>query len=161
MVRRSTAQPLTLTSPTNGGVNQRLAAVRRRSAVVEAVGAGATVDEACDAVGIARSPYADWRRRFPTFRAELATARARFVSQGERIGPDSAPVSLDPHGLMVERRRWFGHDTPPFQAEILQARCELPPGSVLMVLLPPEHGKTTAFEDEVCLTLGERPGFRF
>lgn len=135
-----------------------LDSVRRRTAFVDHLRQGRSIGEACDAVGIKRKTYDSWRQLYPAFKAAVLEARAAYASTVHRGVTGSHGATA---GFLLERQDWFNHATPGFQIEVNQAIDELPAGSVLLVLLPPEHGKTTWFEDRACWTLTHDPAFRF
>src|SRR4029450_728508 len=110
--------------------------------------------------GVRRRPYDQWRPRYPKCRAAMDAARIKAIPAHElsRRLPDHTDTTAE---FIRRRRLWFRHDTPSFQAEIYDGMRHQVPGNVLMVLLPPEHGKTTLFEDVMSLELGERPDLRF
>lgn len=58
------------------------------------------------------------------------------------------------------RHRYFKRDTPLYQRRIVSAYEDTKPGNILLVLIPPEHGKTTLFEDYVGMKLALDPNYR-
>jgi len=61
----------------------------------------------------------------------------------------------------VFRKHYFKMDTPDFQLELVNSYEHTPPGQITMILLPPEHGKTTLFEDYASWKLALEPSYRF
>lgn len=64
------------------------------------------------------------------------------------------------HGFVGFRKRFFGMDTPWFHKEIIDTMESAEPGSVTLILLPPEHGKTTLLEDWIGYKLAVNPDYR-
>jgi hypothetical protein len=79
------------------------------------------------------------------------------------VFPDaSAPVqrTRDPKGFAEFRKTYFDFDTPWFHQQVVELLEQSEPGSVSMVLLPPEHGKTSLLEDWIGYKLAIDPEFR-
>lgn len=84
--------------------------------------------------------------------------------------PAAIPVELPPatgedgmlpwKGFIGFRKVFFGMDSPWFHAEIVDHLENAAPGSITMILLPPEHGKTTLLEDWISYKLAVQPEFR-
>jgi hypothetical protein len=111
---------------------------------------------ACAEIGIKYDTYRHWRMRFKEFAARCDAAKAGQLREDDRrMGGNFA------FDFARERLRIFGNDSPWFQLQVVQAMESLAPGGILLVLLPPEHGKTTMFEDWACLKLGYKPDHRF
>lgn len=97
-----------------------------------------------------RGAYEMSRKRWPEFAARVDALRG-VKSQGYEFTGDFADF----------RKEFFGFDTPWFQrmiVDILQGE-ETQGGSITMVLLPPEHGKTSLLEDWDCFALAMDPNF--
>lgn len=129
-------------------------AERRRQEVIRLVSSGVAVKDAVAQVGVSISTYKKWRENYGRFRAEMDAARNRGGRE------EAAPRSSAGFNFAKERSEVFGHDSPAFQLEVVEAMESLPPGNILMVLFPPEHGKTTLFEDYACLRLAHDPSWR-
>lgn len=110
-----------------------------------------TIDQIAALVGVAKSTYEKWRTRYPEFRFEVDSARG------------ASPSSTAPgwHGGFAKfRRHFFGMDSPWFHLQIVDALERGEPGSITLILLPPEHGKTTLLTDYCCYKLATDPRFR-
>lgn len=129
-----------------------LQAEARRVQFLDLITAGSRVPEACKAVGISDQAYRQWRTRDQFFAGEvdsrLSGAR-RFIEDGPSW-----------KGFAEFRKLFFGHDTPMHQAMIIEALESTGPGDITLVLVPPEHGKTTLFEDYACMKLALDPEYR-
>jgi hypothetical protein len=75
-------------------------------------------------------------------------------------GGAPAVVGRDPKGFAEFRKFYFDMDTPWFHQEIVNVLEQSEPGSVTLILLPPEHGKTTLLEDWSNYKLAVDPDFR-
>lgn len=125
-------------------------AERRRATAVEAAARGLTLDEIAQSAGVKPDTLKRWTLRFPEFRRDLALARmsmreATKVYDGTFIG---------------FRLAYLGMKTTTFQAKIVEKIEGARPGEVTMVLIPPEHGKTTLLEDWCTYKLCTDPSFR-
>ena len=115
--------------------------------------AGATVKEALAQVGRSFTAYEKWRQD-PKFcgRADsIATAVKASKGGGNDFSNDFGAF----------RKQWFNHDSPWFHMSAIKALEEAEPGSITMVLFPPEHGKSTTLEDYLCWKLAVDPDHRF
>lgn len=130
----------------------------RRAKVLVLVSQGVQVKQAVSQVGVSYGTYEKWRTRFRAWASELDAARARWHSEvGPQTHLEAPKTGFDMANLRV---KWFGHVSPPFQVEMWTAMRDIRPGNILMVLLPPEHGKTTTYEDFKTLDLAHNPSQR-
>jgi len=145
----------------------RASTQERMAGFLRYVSDGHTVRDALNMAAIPEATYKAWRMRYADFRVQVDQAKTKPIVNPDLIHPELRDGYHKPgrrksvFDFVVERKLYFGHDTPDFQAEIVDMLSTLRGGDVLMVLLPPEHGKTTLFEDFACLTLGHNPSFRF
>lgn len=116
---------------------------------------GLTVGEACAQVGWQVGTYEKMRARWPKWRAELDMIRLSKIGKGDLANKDHYTG-----GFGQFRKIFFEHDSPSFHLEIIKHLEYGQPGSVTMILLPPEHGKTTCIEDFCNYKLGMDPTFR-
>jgi hypothetical protein len=122
----------------------------RRRQVLAFVKEGKSIDEALSLVrhpltgeleGIKYETYRKWRQRYPEFRHEVDSARLSEEDQ-----PLTTRVWTG-NGFAPFRKQFFGMDSPWFHLEVVDALENGEPGSITLILLPPEHGKTTLLED--------------
>lgn len=130
----------------------------RRQQTLDLIASGMQVKDAVAEVGVRYDTYKHWRQRYPDWAARVDNARRKTGGEEPTRHPNDPRGQFD---LAREREQYFGHDTPDFQMEIVNAMEALAPGNILLVLLPPEHGKTTLFEDYANLKLGHDPTTRF
>lgn len=123
----------------------------RRRRFLECLASGLTQDEALSAVGVTYSTYRSWRTRDREFAAEADSARSGAMRFRDEESWES---------FAEFRQLYFRHHTPPHQALIINALESAKPGDIRLVLVPPEHGKTTLFEDFACYKLGSNPEYR-
>lgn len=131
---------------------KRRSARHNQAAFLEAFIAHGDIRQACETAGVTQKAYQRWRERFPEFKAKVDSAR---VGLRER---DSADPDV---GFADFRLRFFGMASPWFHLEIIDAYENTPPGNITLILVPPEHGKTTLFEDYACYKLALIPDYRF
>ena len=114
--------------------------------VVFAKDPAAPLQQHLDEIGVPVGTYTSWRNKFPEFASEITTLRAR---NGLKVQPHEAKHVVEVFkGNFVERRlHYFGFYTPWFQQETEKAYNRAKPGDIVMVLMPPEHGKTSFTED--------------
>lgn len=128
----------------------------RRKEFLECIAAGMLVKAAVAKVGVRYDTYERWRSRFPSFAAQVDSLRNGTRNPGP-ADPDQPRQLNRAYDVAEDRKRWFGHDTPPFQMEMIDGLMQTPPGHILMVLLPPEFGKTTCYEDFKTLDIAYNP----
>lgn len=134
------------------GVETRIRQKKIRQAkVISLVEGGVGIWDACKAVGVAVNTYKDWRRREPDFVARIDSVRRGLVHD--------KPMPI--HSFADYRERYFGMQTPAFQQLMVTGYEQTPKGNILLILVPPEHGKTTLFEDWSCKKLADDPSYRF
>lgn len=126
-------------------------AVARRKRFLEVFEERLDLDEACAAAGVQRSTYQKWRLRFKDFATAVDALR---VTDREQLGDHWDGTFAD------FRLRYFNAHSTWFHLRVVQALEHGDPGSVTLVLLPPEHGKTTLLEDWSSYKLAVDPTFR-
>lgn len=127
----------------------------RRREFLELLAVLPTINETCRQVGVTKQAYANWRERFPDF-----AAQADAVLAMKKAAKDPTNRNFD-QGFAAFRLRYFETETPTFQHQVVEAYENTPVGNLTMILLPPEHGKTTLFEDYASYKLAIDPSFRF
>lgn len=133
--------------------NQRaLESQRRREAFIAWVAkTGCTSREACEHFGWGWSTYTGWRNRHEDFGPRVDEAR-RIARHGRKAYEEGNFISF--------RRCYLSMETTWFQQQIADAIEAARPGEVTLVLIPPEHGKTTLLEDWCTFKLVTDPSFR-
>lgn len=128
-------------------------ALSRRQSFMESFESERSIDIACAAAGIARNTYARWRERYPDF--------AHRVDE-LRLDAEHAPKNDSwENGFAAFRKKYFGMNSPWFHLKAIHAYEHTAAGNITMILWPPEHGKTTLFEDYATYKLAVTPDFRF
>jgi hypothetical protein len=130
---------------------------KRRDAqekVINLLGEGLDYEAAMKAVGRTRNCYYLWKDRYNDFARRASDAEARFKERVESGVPDS-DLDFDNFRLRYFKMRSFWH-----MKSMIQAIDQSPGGSFIMILLPPEWGKTTLIEDYICYKLALDPDFR-
>lgn len=134
--------------------------LERQKQWIEQHRAGGTVQQCCDAVGISRRTYDNWRTDDDTwFRDKVEQVRRETL---ERDYAAEGRYDGEYDGTFESFRAVFmGMGTYKHQRELVDILDDARPMSVTLVTFPPEHGKTTTVEDFICWKLGEDPDFRF
>lgn len=124
----------------------------RRSHFLDLLKEGHTIAQALahPSVGVSQSAYKKWRERDRHFAAEVDIARAGHDSVlGEWNGSTASFFET----FFQVRLSWF-------QALFIDELERTPPGNILMALWPPEHGKTTTYENYASMKLAVQPDWR-
>jgi hypothetical protein len=123
-----------------------------------------SIKHTCLAVGIKYGTYEMWRREYPEFKAKIDEIKVKkgFGQKGmSKVKPEDLQERWSSVGFADFRKQWFKMDTPAFQIEIVEAYENTEPGKITLILIPPEHGKTTLFEDYAVWKLATDPSYRF
>jgi hypothetical protein len=129
-----------------------LEAERRREEFLTEIRGGLSPKEACELLGITPATYRAWRSRDSFFAAEVDSIRT-----GARQFKEEAPTW---ENFAEFRKLFFGHETPPHQAFMINAWEKTKPGDVTLTLIFPSSGKTTLAEDYFCYRLATDPDYR-
>lgn len=112
----------------------------------------ATIKEILPLVPISQTGYWSWRHNYKDFAAQVDA----FVRPNRVITANTKWTD----GFAEYRKRFFKMDSPWFHLRIINALEESEPGSVTLITIPPEHGKTTLLEDWASMKLALDPTFR-
>lgn len=112
----------------------------KRKRLVSLVRSGMTIKAALadPGVNVGVANYQKWRTRWPDFAAEMDIARG------------VQPIKEDEVGELTRQQfalRYFGMTYAGFQMRFINEVDTMRRGNIVMVLFPPEHGKTTTFEN--------------
>jgi hypothetical protein len=130
------------------GHHQR--AVQRQQHFLQLTQAGVEMKEALRIIGVTYEAYRQWRKRDKRFAAEVDLLRSgEHLSNGEYNGTHASFA-----------KEFFDMEYSWFQLVFLQELEALPPGNILMALWPPEHGKTTTYENYVSEMIALNPNRR-
>lgn len=132
------------------GHRTALASAKRRESFIEHYATGMTIKAACEQVGVTQTTYERWRQRYPGFAGTIDAMRAN--ARG------AAPP--DPGRFTGFRKKYFGFDTFPHQAQIIHEIESAKEGEVVLILVPPEWGKTTLLEDYCNWSIAKNPNIR-
>lgn len=125
-------------------------ALARREQLLAHVQNGMPVKEACTAVGWKYDSYLKQRQKQPAWAASVDIARAGMAAVMTKWDGSHASFA----------KRYFGMGYARHQLEFINALEQLPLGNILLSLWPPEHGKTTTFENYASEKLGTDPTYR-
>jgi len=114
---------------------------------------GLTVQQCCRELGIGIKTHEKWRYRYPDF-AEAAD-EIRFDRMKKYTDTE-----FDANDFAQFRLRYFKFYSPPFHRRMIKVLEGAKPGSITMILVPPNHGKTTLLTDWVCQKLAIDPNHR-
>src|ERR1019366_4074623 len=130
---------------------------KRRDAqekVVHLLQEGLSIEDSMKAVGRTRNCYYLWNDRYPDFNRRASDAQSNYVERVEAGIPDA---DLD---FAAFRLRYFHMQSFWHMKKMIEAIDRSPGGSFILILLPPEWGKTTLIEDFICYRLALDPDFR-
>jgi hypothetical protein len=139
----------------HGGMGTVLAreAADRRARFLQLLALGRTITECCTEVGVRRQTYYGWREKHPDFASRVDLIRA-----------EGNPRNLQVHGwdqgFAKFRETFFGMKSPWFHLEAVRAFETAKGGDIVLLLWPPEHGKTTLLEDYAAYKLAIEPDTR-
>lgn len=126
---------------------------KRESEFLVAIRQGRTIKEACDALGWSPHAYRQYRRdkRHHDFAARVDEEMARV----------SDPEDRSFKGSFADFRQIFlNRSSPWFHRQAIDAMDTAQPGSITLLLWPPEHGKTALWEDRYTHQLCVNPSVR-
>lgn len=152
-----------LAAAAKGRESLRLERLRKQNLFVELVRNGASIKQAILSVGIKENTYKDWRRKDQVFRSEVDACRYNVAAGGGDEEVSAGKPWRERKWTFPEfRLQFFGLPTPGFQILMCESFTATPLGNIALHLVPPEHGKTTLFEDYSCFQLGVvDPQYRF
>lgn len=142
----------------------------RQGAYLAALTSGATRKDALTAAGlVSPNTIVNWRRKYPDFAQQervLTSARMRGgLRPTQRIHPKSRdPVDMmSPEVFAHWRKEMFGFDTYYHQRMIvreLHAAMVAKDLGIVLILVAPDHGKTTTLVDWACRRLSVEDNLR-
>ena len=109
--------------------------------------------------GVSTASIYNWKKKHPDWAAKFNTVRSKAgIISPEEMERHGMPSIEAFEGNFVERRRhYFGYETPWFQLRTVDAYAAANPGDITLVLMPPEHGKTSLTEDDLTLAIADNP----
>lgn len=127
--------------------------VERKDRFLQLISTGMSVQEALahGDIGISYSAYRKWRERDKRFSTQVDVIRG---VQDAESDPTSSMTSAE------FAFRYFGRVRSHFQQRWVDTVDNMPAGDILLALWPPEHGKTTTFEDYATEKVARRPDYR-
>lgn len=132
-----------------GGTTAKINKMKRFDALT-AAREGYSEAEILDLQGINPNTWQSWRYRYPDWWTAMAAAFSTASSHMRHY--DGSFTSF--------RKHYLNTDTPDFQATVALQIESAEEGEVTMILMPPEHGKTTLLEDWCTYKLATDPSFR-
>lgn len=126
---------------------------KRREDFLDAFSRLGDPTDAANEVGISLATVTKWRQRYREFAIEYI-----------RLSAQSGTPILEPSSPRLSfaqfRKMFFQNDTPAYQADVIGQIENAPAGSLILILMPPEHGKTTIIEDFIGWKLAYDKDFR-
>lgn len=141
---------------TGAAARNRDAGDERRRGYLDVLAETGQIMVACRRTSVAPSTVEKWRIRYPWFEDEIRAVLQRKQALHELEYTKQGQVSV-----IEFRQRYFGHDTPWFMADMIHKIESAEPGSFTLILLPPEHGKTTVIEEWMAWRLAYDRTLRF
>jgi hypothetical protein len=114
---------------------------------------GLSVERACAACHppLSRKTYEKWRQRYDFFKIASDQVKLEMIDDS---------ILEDAKDFAQFRRYYFGHSSPAFHLKIVDMLENTTPGSITMILVPPNHGKTTLLNDWMAYKLAHDPNHR-
>ena len=128
----------------------------RRAKMIELLGTGMRIKDACAEVGVKPETHRHWRTKYPDYANRVDAVRIQ-ASKGDLTAFTRGRPKL---GFGEFRKKVLGMDSPWFHLEAVKHLEGAEPGSITLMLWPPEHGKTTLLEDFATWKLSIDPFFR-
>lgn len=134
---------------------------KRRERALMALAADPTRSrrDICTELGVTVSTWEHWMARFPEFRADVATIRLRSEERDPAASVADGNSAVG-KSFVEQRYHYFGYTTPWFQERTVTAYENAKPGDIILVLMPPEHGKTSLTEDDLSIAIAKNPNIR-
>lgn len=126
---------------------------QRREKFIELRMEGVSKQDALARLGVTVSAYNHWKRDYKDFAAIVDSI----------VNADGQPLEEGTSwlgGFSDFRATFFNHQPTWFHERIVQAIESAAPGSVGLITIPPEHGKTTVLEDYCNMKLALHPTHR-
>lgn len=124
----------------------------RQERIITLMRRGVNIEQICKQIGISRKTYQWYRGNIPRFAERADQARLQYQASN---------VDQPWNGTFPDFRRVFlGFDTYFHQLAIVHAINQTPEMGVTLILVPPEHGKTTLVEDFCTNRICEDPDVR-
>lgn len=111
--------------------------VARMNRFIKLTEEGMPLREVCETIGMSIETYRNWRQRHEDFLNRFLEAQQK--ARNRVVEYDETFVSF--------REVYLGMRTTAFQRRMVDAIERARPGEVTLILIPPEHGKTTLLED--------------
>lgn len=109
-----------------------------------------SIQEALAVVGVSVSAYKQWRKR-----------DRHFAAQTDLIRGGQTLDNVKWNGTHVGfAKLYFNMEYAPHHMRFINEMDALPPGGILMALMPPEAGKTTMYENIASEMLATNPNWR-
>lgn len=151
-----TAGKLTVNGGSIKGTSDKrsLNAAIRRSKVIECIQQGYTIEQAIKQVDVTIWSYYQWRAKYPEFKELVDLARQNYLAT-------QSPEDVKLWRTFIEfRKKFFRFDTYYHQGMIVDAIESAKEMEIVLILVPPEFGKTTLLEDKICEILARDPDHR-
>lgn len=133
-----------------GHLSNYRAGQARREKFLELLPETGRIDATCERLGMSKSTYDKWRRKYPEFAAKVDIARKIDFAADRPYDADFATF----------RRIYLNNESTWFQHQAVEALEACQEGEIIMLLWPPEHGKTTTIEDFINYKLAIEPQTR-
>lgn len=142
-----------LPNPNHPGWNARAKMrAEREAAFIAGMQLRKSIAQICRELQVSRSTYEKYRRTSDTFRRMVDTIKMSDLA--------SAEAAVYGGDFITFRKVMFGFDTYWHQREIVRAIETAKPLEPVMVLVPPEFGKTTLLEDYSTYDISMDPNVR-
>lgn len=130
----------------------------RRRAFIDLMASGLPLRAAMAAMDppLPRETYNSWRARYPDFKASIDNIRGADFS---RQAPEVVKITAE-STFADKRYAYFGFESYWHHLQMIDAIETAPAGGVTLILVPPDHGKSTLVQDKISVDIGEDPNIR-
>lgn len=136
---------------------KRRNAAENRHKFLQLFAGGMSIKDICANMNINYKTYLHWRRNFPEFKEAIDRVRYESSMYGKMDDKQRADQWND---FRTFRKTFFKMETYWHQHQIIDAIESASGSEIVMVLCPPEHGKTTVLEDYINFKLAMDPNYR-
>lgn len=140
-------------APKNAATQRYIKAQARKGKVLDLIRAGMTLAQALGEAKVTVAAYEKWRQRDDDFKHRVDAVRVEL--REDRQGRSTDDIDHAEFAM-----RYFGHKYAWFQLAALEAVENTDKGGITLVQFPPDHGKTSLYENMKSEDLARNPDMR-
>lgn len=127
----------------------------RRQAYLDCIRRGLSHKQTQEELDVRRDTYLTWRKRYHGWKIEVDLALAAARQANGVVTELGAQATLEDKRLV-----YFGMESYWHHRQMIEAVNTCPLGGVVLILLPPEHGKSTVLHQLCTIWIAEDPNIR-